>query len=154
MHLFIATEGDDIYTNRFISELRSTYVDAEVPKKVREEAKKRGINNPSVLNQIQVREIRFFDIVFPKEALDVTLHRLRPFGSPDSKVEKWMNKLLVPIRKLIGFKKIDVKDHRAPSEVMVKNNIRYPPIMHPYVRILPIGIKDDYTSISQECEAL
>lgn len=155
MHLFIATEGDGIYTDRFIQELRATYVDAPTPKQIKQELKKKGIDNPSILQQIQVREIKMWDVVFPKDALNVTMQRIAPFGSPDSSIEKFINLILKPIRSLLRLKPVDYKKHKQQATgLMIKNGIRYPPIMHPFVRVFPIGIKEDYTSESQEVEAL
>lgn len=154
MHLSIATMGDEFLTRRFIEGIRNMSVHAPVPNQMKTIAKVANMRPVSQIMKVQVREWKFFDVVFPQESLDIILNSISPFSSPDSRQEKAFNMLMKPVRSLIGYEEVPWRRYRDTKPSIIKEGIIYQTIPHPGVRIVPIGIKRDYISKSQGCEAL
>lgn len=105
--MLIGTRGQKEAIDLFIKELSSKYV----PLPIKNIKTGKIIN---VANPIHVRPMQIWDIVFPKECLDVVLNTIFPEKSvhPDHpKFRKWYNWLLrlLPLKEIPTDWKDDVK---------------------------------------------
>ena len=147
MHLRFVAEGWDKdldYMEKWIGQM---ILPMEV---INNKGKKEVVNVPCYL-----RPFRMYDLIFPRENLDVILNTLTPKGLPmdevalcDNKGTKVFKKSINWIRKLMKLKKIPKADRSqgrcAVPDKLLKN-----------IRIVGLGIKEDvdfvnHTGVKQE----
>jgi len=117
MHLYCLTRGIKHDVDRFINDLQAQYFNMPNYKK-------------GNIVQLGVRPVQFWEIVFPKEALDQVLPTVIHGGH---KFNVWEEFLMKRLRAMLKAKKIPVFDANAPRRM----------VYHQNVECTGIGIKDD-----------
>jgi len=117
MHLYCLTRGIKHDVDRFINDLQAQYF------KMPNYAKGNIV-------QMGVRPIQFWEMVFPKDELDVVLPTVIHGGH---KFNVWEEFLMKRLRAMLKAKKIPVFDENSPRRM----------IYHQNVECTGIGIKDD-----------
>lgn len=131
MHIYMITRGIKNAVDVFINQLSAKYL--HLPMKNKKTGK--IYNIPA---QVSVRPVQFWEVVFPKEQLDVILTTLFPDGitgpnhtKPAQKFQKFVNIL----RRFMKLKPIP-KDWKKDKKMLV---------MGEAVERIAVGIKDDLT---------
>jgi len=131
MHTYILTRGNQFWVDQFIKELQGKYLPYEIKSdKCFNNGYKKGI----LQFQIGVRPIQLWEIVYPKEQIDLVHNTL--FETSDAKPQHaWQEKHIFAMRKLLRLKKIPAYD-----------KTRLMPITRQNIEVVGIGIKEDRIS--------
>lgn len=117
MHLYFTTRGIKMHVDNFITQLQGKYLPFKY-------------NGKDSAVQVAVRPVQMWEVVFPKEHLDLMLTTcLGPDGKP---YHKRHNKFIAVVRKVLGVKKIPKYDN---SSMMICGR--------DHIDSTGIGIKED-----------
>jgi len=116
MHLIVVAEGAKIWIEKFINDLSAMWL---YPKERDEKI------------QLAVREIKLLDLVFPESCRDQVLAALNPEKPEDNRPAKRFHTIISWLRRFLKLK--PVKFDIQPSNEIYK----------PFVRVIPVGIKED-----------
>lgn len=127
MHLYLMTRGIKHEVDQFITELQGKYL----PFKWRD-LKDPNSKLQDTFVQLSVRPIQLWEIVFPKESMDVVLTTVLAGNNGDTQHKKhqW---IINKVRMLLGVK-----------EVPKYNNTNAMPIRRAGIELIGIGVKEDY----------
>ncbi|RLJ03631.1 MAG: hypothetical protein DRP11_00100 [Candidatus Aenigmatarchaeota archaeon] len=116
MHLIVVAEGAKIWIEKFINDLSAMWL---YPKERDEKV------------QLAVREVKLLDLVFPESCKDQVLAALGLENPEDNKEIKRFHTVISWLRRFLKLK--PVKCNVPPSHEIYK----------PFVRVIPVGIKED-----------
>ena len=125
MHLYLMTRGIKHELDQFITELQGKYL----PMKYRPNGEK---ELQDYFVQLAVRPIQLWEIVFPKEHLDLVLATCLAQNSGETQHKKHQ-KYVWALRKMLGI-----------SEIPKYDNSKKMPIRCAGIELVGIGVKDDY----------
>jgi len=126
MHLLFVTRGINREVNAFVNAIDSWDL------KWNKKNTKTNIIEDHVI-ETRLQPIQMWDLVFPKQALDLMLNRIRP-SSEFTGTQSHLNKYTAFMRKRLGAQKIPDWDRNAPITMIEKG---------PNVQRFGIGIKED-----------
>lgn len=129
MHLYMMTRGIKHEVDRFINELSAKYLPPSMITPDVDSGEKKDM----YYSQLQIRPIQLWEVVFPKEHLDIVLTTIFPGG--DLMQHKKHAKFVWGIRKILGAKAIP-KEWDNNTKMMVHRA---------GLETVGIGLKDDYT---------
>lgn len=87
----------------------------------------------TILIQSQLRPIKFYDFVFPRDSLQHVLNGIQPEREIKSRNAVLPNAYITALRKALKLKKIPKQDPNAGRLPILKQN----------VRVVGIGVRDD-----------
>ena len=136
MHLYIITRGIKKEIDDFINQLQGKYFPFKCPDPTP------GADHTKLTqfhNQIHVRPIQLWEIVFPEEHKDIALNTiLSDFGDGRNTQHKKHEKIIWGLRKALGVD--PVPEYKKDQKL---------PIAHEGMEVVGIGIKKDYW---QDCK--
>jgi len=123
MHLYLAARGLVNHMKEWASELGHQYLPLEMKDKD-------GKPMPNIYSQLQVREIRLYEIVFPKGSEATVMGMVNP---SEYKVFGKFTKPLKALTRMMGLKKC-----------LPKKKWKIPGIqLNRFISVMPLGIKPD-----------
>lgn len=135
MHTYLIVKGVKSNIDKWAQDLAGMWI--RVWKKGKPLREKRGEKEIDVYTQVHVREVKLYEIGYPKEEEDYVMNILGIRKANTYILERYpiLKKIFNIVRKRLGLK--PVKDPTNPLELMMPNQVVKA------VGIIPIGNKED-----------